>query len=207
MREWMFDLIDQGGWWLMRIFSDYVRWYDILVMLALGAIGAACFWLGAACGAEIEVPVQGVVVDPKLPVEVYVGTMPGCGPCLQLVPVIRQLRREGYTISEWDVLEHRGLYEAWGLEGTPAILILQDGIELDRRIGFQPLSSLRKWLSSFGLRGKGTVPQAATATLSQEHAASGSNAPTDRRGAGGTAESNSSLGHGERFFRGWRARR
>lgn len=64
-----------------------------------------------------------------------------CGPCRMMAPVFEELSGE-YTgklkFAKLDTEEHPDLAGQFGIQGIPTLIILKDGKEVDRIVGFAP---------------------------------------------------------------------
>ena len=92
------------------------------------------------------------------PIEVHVATMERCQPCSQLRPILAGLRREGWSVEEWDVAQWPDFYRDWECVGCPTLLIIQDGRLLARKVGLQDAAALRRWFETLHVRR--TTPKA-----------------------------------------------
>lgn len=67
-----------------------------------------------------------------------------CGPCKMLAPTIEELGQhyEGKAvIAKVDVDEQPGLAQRYGVMSIPTVLLMKDGAELDRLVGFRPIEA------------------------------------------------------------------
>ena len=75
-----------------------------------------------------------------------------CGPCRMLAPIVDQLadelddRAEFYSV---DVDENNALAQQFGISSIPCLVVLKNGQEVGRTIGFQPQPSLHKFLEQY----------------------------------------------------------
>ncbi|MCM1057153.1 MAG: thioredoxin [Firmicutes bacterium] len=71
-----------------------------------------------------------------------------CGPCKMLAPVFHELAEEmeGIDFYSADVDENQDLAEKYGIRGVPTVLVLQNGVQADRSVGFQPKDKLRQFI-------------------------------------------------------------
>lgn len=77
--------------------------------------------------------------ETSMPVVVDVWS-PGCGPCEALAPTIKALAEkfEGKVkVGELNAAENQELVFQLGVMGTPTVLFLHEGVELDRVVGFR----------------------------------------------------------------------
>ncbi len=65
-----------------------------------------------------------------------------CGPCRMLGPVIEQLAEDyegkDVIIGKVDVDENPELAQRYGVMSIPTVLLLEDGKEIDRKVGVMP---------------------------------------------------------------------
>lgn len=65
-----------------------------------------------------------------------------CGPCRMLGPVIEQLAEDyegkDVIIGKVDVDENPELAQRYGVMSIPTVLLLEDGKEVDRKVGVMP---------------------------------------------------------------------
>ena len=65
-----------------------------------------------------------------------------CGPCRMLGPVIEQLAEDyegkDVIIGKVDVDENPELAQRYGVMSIPTVLLLEDGKEVDRKVGAMP---------------------------------------------------------------------
>ncbi len=72
-----------------------------------------------------------------------------CGPCKMLAPVIEQLgdQYQGKaTIAKVDVDAEQALAQRFGVMSIPTVVILKDGVEIDRKVGVMPIDTYTKAL-------------------------------------------------------------
>lgn len=75
-----------------------------------------------------------------------------CGPCRMLAPVLDSLsesmgsRAAFYSI---DVDENRALAQEFGVSSIPCLVVLKNGVEAGRTVGFQPKPALEALLAEF----------------------------------------------------------
>jgi len=73
----------------------------------------------------------------------------GCPPCRALAPVVSKLA-EQYDgkagIYKVDVEKNMDLAQQWGIQKIPAVVILKDGREVERKIGLRPESEYTETL-------------------------------------------------------------
>ena len=74
-----------------------------------------------------------------------------CGPCKMLAPTIDQLA-DSYdgkaVIAKVDVDAEPNLARRFGVMSIPTVIILKDGIEVDRKVGLLPADAYTKALDT-----------------------------------------------------------
>jgi thioredoxin-like negative regulator of GroEL len=71
-----------------------------------------------------------------------------CGPCRQMKPIVKTLRRQGYHMRDVDVDRHRDLAEKYGISAVPTFVFLENGSEVNRFSGGTTSEHLRTLCSS-----------------------------------------------------------
>ena len=70
-----------------------------------------------------------------------------CGPCKMMAPVFEQISAD-YTgklkFAKLNVEEAQDLASEWFIQGIPCLVIVKDGKEFDRIVGFAPKDVLKK---------------------------------------------------------------
>ncbi len=77
---------------------------------------------------------------------------PHCGPCQQLKPIVDQLVEKGYPIRKVDVTREPKIASQFRVDRVPTLVMISEGVELDRREGNQSADALRKMFASAGVR-------------------------------------------------------
>jgi thioredoxin 1 len=91
---------------------------------------------------------QSEVLDSTQPVLVDFGA-DWCGPCRRLEPVIAHLslNYEGrLKVGKVDVDDNTTLARDYSVHGVPALILFQNGREVDRTVGYQSLGMLSDWV-------------------------------------------------------------
>ena len=73
-----------------------------------------------------------------------------CGPCQMLAPVMEELSEELSGKAEFynaDSDENMGLAQEYRIVSIPAVIVLKDGVEVARTVGFQPKDAMRRGTS------------------------------------------------------------
>lgn len=68
-----------------------------------------------------------------------------CGPCQMLAPVMEELSEELSGKAEFynaDSDENMGLAQEYRIVSIPAVIVLKDGVEVARTVGFQPKDAM-----------------------------------------------------------------
>ena len=58
-----------------------------------------------------------------------------CGPCKQMKPIVKNLRRQGYRLRDVDIDRQQKLAQQYGIRAVPTFVFLEDGSEVDRISG------------------------------------------------------------------------
>ena len=71
-----------------------------------------------------------------------------CGPCRMLKPVIEQLSDEldGVKIVSVDIDENDALAESYEVSSIPCLVLVQNGEEIDRHVGYLPKERLIEFI-------------------------------------------------------------
>ena len=72
-----------------------------------------------------------------------------CGPCKMLAPVMEELSEELSGKAEFynaDSDENMGLAQEYRIVSIPAVIVLKDGVEVARTVGFQPKDAMRSFI-------------------------------------------------------------
>lgn len=68
-----------------------------------------------------------------------------CGPCKMIAPVLEEIDSEigdKLKIVKLDVDENQETAGKFGIMSIPTLLVLKDGLEVDKIVGFQPKEAL-----------------------------------------------------------------
>lgn len=74
---------------------------------------------------------------------------PWCGPCRQVSPVVERLAADfagRLKVVKVNVDTAPLIAQRYGARSIPTLLLLRDGVEVDRKVGAQPEAVLRDWL-------------------------------------------------------------
>ncbi len=71
-----------------------------------------------------------------------------CGPCKMLAPVIEEVAKETESIKfvKVNVDEHEDLSQKYGVMSIPTLIMMENGKEVKKQIGFLPKEVLEEWL-------------------------------------------------------------
>lgn len=71
-----------------------------------------------------------------------------CGPCKMLGLVLEKFDDENIVpILKLDVDEAKGVAEKYKVFTIPTLIIFENGKEIKRKVGYQSLDELRKWVN------------------------------------------------------------
>jgi thioredoxin 1 len=90
---------------------------------------------------------QKEVLESELPVLVDFNAT-WCPPCQALHPILEEIADEGgdFKIVAVDIDDEEELAEKFNISSIPCLILFNDGIEVDRKIGLQPKKRLQKML-------------------------------------------------------------
>lgn len=69
-----------------------------------------------------------------------------CGPCQMLGPVFEELSKEMPEVDFYkcDTMTQGNIATEFGIRGIPALVIMKNGKEVDRIIGFKPKDAIKQ---------------------------------------------------------------
>lgn len=72
-----------------------------------------------------------------------------CGPCKILGPIMEDVQKElsNVKIFKVDVDENEETAKNFGVMSIPTIVVLKDGVEIDRHVGLMNRDSLVEWIN------------------------------------------------------------
>jgi thioredoxin 1 len=73
-----------------------------------------------------------------------------CGPCKMIAPILEQLgeERQDFKIVKIDVDANQKSAMQYGVRNIPTLLIVKDGIEIHRQVGFVPKPKLVEMINA-----------------------------------------------------------
>lgn len=74
---------------------------------------------------------------------------PACGPCVRMKPelsVVAELNQGRVSVLSLKTVEAPRAGSFYGIRGIPALVLLRNGTEVDRRVGFQSSGEMQSWL-------------------------------------------------------------
>lgn len=71
-----------------------------------------------------------------------------CGPCKMLEPVIDRVEADMPFVDfvKVNVTENTQVADRYQIQATPTLMLMKDGQELDRRIGYMDETALADWI-------------------------------------------------------------
>lgn len=80
--------------------------------------------------------------------DLYVFWRPGCSPCERLKAVLKSDRSltDGHELYMVNTKEHPSIAARHKVTGVPVIILMNDGKEIRRRVGFSDAQELEDWL-------------------------------------------------------------
>lgn len=90
---------------------------------------------------------QKEVLESELPVLVDFNAT-WCPPCQALHPILEEIADEGgdFKIVAVDIDDEEELAEKFNISSIPCLILFNDGVEVDRKVGLQPKKRLQKML-------------------------------------------------------------
>ena len=68
---------------------------------------------------------------------------PACAPCRRLIPILDELVDGGYRVCKVDVAERPDLGVRYRISAVPTLVVINNGEECTRFVGFQSAQTLR----------------------------------------------------------------
>jgi len=69
---------------------------------------------------------------------------PGCGACKTMTPVIEELSRRNPAVRAVDISRDMASARAFGILGTPSLVVMREGLVADVRVGPLPGDEVRR---------------------------------------------------------------
>ncbi len=82
-----------------------------------------------------------------------------CGPCRMMEPTVARLQQQGYAVQKINVSQYPDYARQFGVDGVPCFVMLAEGREIDRVVGYTSYDRLAQMLD----QGKRITAQAQTA--------------------------------------------
>lgn len=73
----------------------------------------------------------------------------GCGPCIQLAPVLEEVSKEmseKVSVCKVNIYENPEAASQLGIRGIPTLILFKDGAQIATKVGSMPKSNLVEWL-------------------------------------------------------------
>lgn len=74
---------------------------------------------------------------------------PWCGPCKTFGPIMDSVKEKGINVTKVDVDVEQELTNQYGIRNVPTIILVKDGVELDRKSGIQSEIQVTNWYNEF----------------------------------------------------------
>ena len=68
-----------------------------------------------------------------------------CGPCRMLAPNLEEIA-QNFKVIKVNVDEHEGLAREYGIMSIPCLVLVKDGIEVKRNVGFLNVEELKEFI-------------------------------------------------------------
>jgi thiol-disulfide isomerase/thioredoxin len=122
-----------------------------LCLALITLLFAGCGGLTIDIGQTVEtVETVETVPDQWLPErEVLFFTQPGCLPCEEAKPKVRELRQKGVKITTINIREQPDLARQYRIVATPTFVVLENGVEIERTSSITMLITILVKLLAF----------------------------------------------------------
>ena len=69
---------------------------------------------------------------------------PWCGPCRMVAPILEQIaaERDDVVIGKVDVDEEMEIAREYGIVSIPTLIVVKNGMEVDKAIGYRPKADI-----------------------------------------------------------------
>lgn len=72
-----------------------------------------------------------------------------CGPCKMFGPIMDIINSKGMDVTKINVDDDPESAMKYGIRNVPTVVLLKDGIEVDRRVGVQSEIQITNWYNQF----------------------------------------------------------
>ena len=70
-----------------------------------------------------------------------------CGPC-KMLSKIMEGQDIGVQVEEIDIDENSELAAKYGIRGVPTLIVIEDGVEINRKTGMMQLQQIKEFVSA-----------------------------------------------------------
>jgi thiol-disulfide isomerase/thioredoxin len=110
---------------------------------------------------------------------------PQCPPCMQMKPIVHSLEQANYPIRQVDTMRDSQLAQQYGVTGIPCFVMLVDGREVDREVGYTSSERLQQMFQKAkdevvrmrGVRGQSPDPRTMVSAPSLDRTTAAGPAP------------------------------
>ena len=74
---------------------------------------------------------------------------PWCGPCQMFGPIMDAVNSKGMNVTKINVDEDQESAGKYGIRNVPTVILLKDGLEVDRKVGVQSEIQITNWYNQF----------------------------------------------------------
>ena len=73
-----------------------------------------------------------------------------CGPCKMMHPIVEEISKQypDLKIIKIDVDKHEELSRQYSIMSIPTLMLLKNGNQVEKNIGFTPKEQLEKWINT-----------------------------------------------------------
>lgn len=79
-------------------------------------------------------------------IRIVVFTIPNCAPCNQIKPILKELS-ETVEVESINAMDNKELSIQYGIRKAPTVIILKDGVEINRFTGFKTKDEIEELLN------------------------------------------------------------